>query len=54
MKDFAHTGANSSFEELTPIEKGGKIENVRFASPDGVPVHLKVEHICNEDQGPRL
>ena len=33
-KEFAPTGANSFLPELIPIEKGGKNENNRVASPE--------------------
>ena len=36
-----YRGANFFHLELNPIEKGDKIENAEFASPESVPIHLK-------------
>ena len=34
-------GKNLLLNELTPIDKGGKNENVGVTVPGGVPIHLK-------------
>ena len=41
-KEFAPRGANSFLSELTPVDKGGKTKNGRVASPESVPIHLKM------------
>ena len=41
-KEFAPMGANSFLQELTPNAEGGKNENDWVASPELVPIHLKV------------
>ena len=38
-KEFAPHGANPFHQELTPMEKGGKNENGKVASPESVPNH---------------
>ena len=44
-KEFAPTGANSFPEELIPIGNGGKNENTRVTSLEGVPIHLPVNSV---------
>ena len=41
-KEFAPQGANSFLLKFTPNEMGGKNENKIVASPDSVPIHLKM------------
>ena len=41
-KDFAHIDANSSLQELTSMEKGGKKENDRVDSPENAPFTLGI------------
>ena len=41
-KEFAHIDANSSLQELTSIEKGGKKENDRVDSPENAPFTLRI------------
>ena len=46
MKEFAPSGANSLLYEFTPLEKVGKNKTGRVASPEKVPIHLKVQYIA--------
>ena len=42
MIRIAPKGANSFLSDLIRIQKGGKNENGRVASPESVPIHLKM------------
>ena len=39
-KEFAPNGVNSSFNELTPIEKRDKVKNSRVTSPESISIHF--------------
>ena len=50
-KQFAPRGANSFLLELTPNEMGGKkSKNRRVASPESIPIHLKLQLLLLEQQ----